>query len=143
MGKPIEHSRTMIRLPTSHPPIWSKRHRFGTACALLILLALYTLHREKPNSPSVNLVVASTAASEPFWVSKLTVPNLEVINFVADDPSARYHPSANKGREALIYLTYLYHFYDSLPDISIFVHGEEYAWYVIFQFPCLQPKAPH
>ncbi|KAK6530252.1 hypothetical protein TWF694_003615 [Orbilia ellipsospora] len=42
-----------------------------------------------------------------------------------DDPEAEgYFPvSANKGREAMAYLTYLINFYDNLTDINVFIHA--------------------
>lgn len=30
----------------------------------------------------------------------------------------------------MVYLTYLHDFYDKLPDITIFTHGQDYAWHV-------------
>ncbi|KAH8598207.1 hypothetical protein B0O99DRAFT_616150 [Bisporella sp. PMI_857] len=64
------------------------------------------------------------------WAKHLTIPHLTLIPYIADDPSALYHPPASKGREALIYLTYIHQFYDALPDISIFVHGDDLAWHI-------------
>jgi hypothetical protein len=30
----------------------------------------------------------------------------------------------------MMYLTYLYEFYDKLPDISIFTHGLDWPWHI-------------
>jgi hypothetical protein len=30
----------------------------------------------------------------------------------------------------MMYLTYLYEFYDKLPDISIFTHGSDWFWHI-------------
>ena len=80
--------------------------------------------------PSVQLVLAATRGTELGWARQLKVRNLEVIPYIADDPSAPYHPPENKGNEAMVYLTYLYAFYDKLPDISIFAHGDDRSWHV-------------
>ncbi|ORY71816.1 uncharacterized protein BCR38DRAFT_480295 [Pseudomassariella vexata] len=81
---------------------------------------------------SVNLVLATVSKDDISWTSKLHqhIPNLNLIRYISDDPSATYHPPAAKGREALMYHTYFYDFYDSLPDVSILVHAHETAWHV-------------
>jgi Protein of unknown function (DUF3431) len=83
----------------------------------------------KPPPPTVNLVLATTHADDLTWASNITIANMQTIPYVADDSNATYHPSANKGNEAMIILTYLYEFYDSLPDISIFTHSSDSAWH--------------
>lgn len=57
------------------------------------------------------------------------MPNMHLIPYVADDQNASFHPPANQGNEAMMYLTYLYDFYDYLPDISIFTHASESGWH--------------
>ncbi|KAK4608945.1 hypothetical protein CLAFUW4_14772 [Fulvia fulva] len=80
---------------------------------------------------SVNLVIASQAKDDISWTKKLPIPNLNIIRYVSDDPNARYRPPIlNKGREALMYHTYMYDFYDDLPDITIFTHSEEHPWHM-------------
>lgn len=79
---------------------------------------------------SVNLVVATTAADDISWTSNLQIPNLNIIRYVSDELSAPYHPPIPKGREALMYHTYLHDFYDDLPDISIFIHSHEDPWHI-------------
>lgn len=81
-------------------------------------------------SPTVHLVIASIAAENISWAYKLKVPNLQVIHYVADDPSAPYHPSANRGHEAMIYHSYFHDFYDQLPDISILTHAQDISWHM-------------
>ncbi|KAK9420278.1 hypothetical protein SUNI508_06547 [Seiridium unicorne] len=78
---------------------------------------------------SVNLVIATTTSDDISWASHLRIPNLNIIRYVSDDPTAPYHPPIAKGREALMYHTYLYDFYDSLPDISILIHAHESPWH--------------
>ncbi len=81
-------------------------------------------------SPTVHLVIASTAAENISWAYKLKVPNLQVIHYVADDRSAQYHPPANRGHEAMIYHSYFYDFYDKLPDIAIMTHAQDISWHM-------------
>ncbi|EME38691.1 hypothetical protein DOTSEDRAFT_83415 [Dothistroma septosporum NZE10] len=82
-------------------------------------------------SITVNLVIASRAKDDISWTSKLPIPNLNIVRYVSDDPNAEYRPPVlNKGREALMYHTYMYEFYDNLPDLTIFAHSEEHPWHV-------------
>jgi hypothetical protein len=81
---------------------------------------------------TVNLVIASVAADDTSWTKLLHahVPGLRVIRYVSDSTTAEFRPPVpRKGREATIYHTYLYDFYDSLPDISIFIHAHEDPWH--------------
>jgi hypothetical protein len=80
--------------------------------------------------PTVHLVVAATTAENISWAYKLKVPNLQVIHYVADDPSAPYHPPTNRGHEAMIYHSYFYDFYDQLPDIAILTHAQDISWHM-------------
>ncbi|KUJ18698.1 uncharacterized protein LY89DRAFT_557500, partial [Mollisia scopiformis] len=80
--------------------------------------------------PTVNLVLATLAAKPHHWTESLTIPSLAIIPYIADDPNAQYHPPANKGNEAISYLTYLHDFYDILPEISIFIHGSDSSWHI-------------
>ncbi|TVY84874.1 hypothetical protein LSUE1_G000680 [Lachnellula suecica] len=98
--------------------------------AVLLLWTLVSITRNESQAPSVNLVIASTLAQDYSWTSNIRIPNLRIIPFVADNPNSTYHPPLNKGREAMIYLTYIYQFYGSLPDISIFVHADDESWHV-------------
>ncbi|KAI1344902.1 hypothetical protein F5Y15DRAFT_364153 [Xylariaceae sp. FL0016] len=81
--------------------------------------------------PTVNLVVATLLKDDISWTRNIAIPNLNVIRYVSDYPDAEFHPPVpNKGREALIYHTYMHDFYDDLPDISIMTHADETSWHV-------------
>lgn len=82
------------------------------------------------SSLKVDLVVASVIEDDTAWLSRLPIPNLNVVRYVNNDAFARYQPPASKGNEALIYLTYLHDNYPNFPDVAIFVHGQETAWHV-------------
>lgn len=79
-------------------------------------------------------VISSTRGEDIRWAKKLNLPGLEVIQYVADDPEAQYHPPANKGHEAIMMLQYMVDFYDSLPDYVVFTHAQEHAWHVEAMF---------
>lgn len=81
-------------------------------------------------SLSVNLIVASVYRDDTSWLDNLNIPNLQVLRYVSDDTSAQNRPPAPKGREALMYMTYLYNNYDNLADVNIFIHAEETPWHV-------------
>ena len=83
------------------------------------------------NAPTVNLVIASLQKDDIAWTSKLRIPNLKVIRYVSDAPNAEFRPPVpKKGREATIFHTYFYDFYDFLPDISILIHAHEDPWHI-------------
>jgi len=123
----------ILKAVDSRPIRFSNRRRWVLCAALLLLTLTFLLdsnsHPYEP-APTVNLVLALTKTQDYSWTSKLMIPNLKIIPFIADDPTALFHAPANKGREALAYLTYLHQFYDALPDISIFVHGDDITWHI-------------
>ena len=49
-------------------------------------------------------------------------------NSAADGKSKNVVP-VNKGREAMVYLTYIINNYDNLPDSNLFVHGHHESWH--------------
>ncbi|KAK4505842.1 hypothetical protein PRZ48_003807 [Zasmidium cellare] len=49
--------------------------------------------------------------------------------YVADDPNAAWTVPRNKGREGMVYLTYIVDNYDELADIVIFSHANRYQWH--------------
>lgn len=81
---------------------------------------------------TTNLVIASIASDNVSWTNELydRIPNLKVFHYVGDDPAAEFHPSVPKGREALMYFTYLHDEYEALADINIFIHAEEHPWHL-------------
>ncbi|KAI1401661.1 hypothetical protein F4819DRAFT_457238 [Hypoxylon fuscum] len=83
------------------------------------------------NNLTVNLVMATLLGDDISWTENIDIPNLNIIRYVSDDMEAQYHPPVpHKGREALIYHTYMHDFYDNLPDITIFTHADDSSWHV-------------
>ena len=60
------------------------------------------------------------------WVSQ-NLSDIEHFVYVADDPTAPLHPPQNKGRESMIYLTYIIDHYHNLSDVTIFTHAQRWA----------------
>lgn len=87
------------------------------------------LSRTNLTRPTVNLVIATVLGDDISWTYQIKIPNITVIRYIWDDPKSPYHPVKRKGREAMMYHTYFHDFYDSLPDISIFVHAHESPWH--------------
>ena len=116
---------------------WTKRACFSAALVIIwTTFALYMRGGQLPtrfrhsNLPSVNLVFALTKDKDYSWTSSLPYQNLRIIPFIADDPTAEFHPQVSKGREAIMYLSHIVQFYELLPDISIFVHGDDVTWHI-------------
>lgn len=80
------------------------------------------------SSPSAHLVVASLKGDDTAWLHE-HLPHLSKSIYIADDPSAALTVPVNKGRESMVYLTYLLDHYDALPDIIIFIHSLRYQWH--------------
>lgn len=85
--------------------------------------------------PRTTLVLSTMSYTDNSWVERELgdmlgqQSNLYTAFYVANDDSAPLHTPANKGHEAMGYLSYIIDFYDSLPDISIFMHGHPQAWH--------------
>lgn len=95
--------------------------------SFLEVLPLYSVQKQQA-APTVNLVVASIASEDTSWITS-NFPSYNVKVYVADDPAATYTVPRNKGREANVFLTYLIDHYDTLPEISVFLHGKRYQWH--------------
>ncbi|KAI5237546.1 hypothetical protein E4T43_08001 [Aureobasidium subglaciale] len=76
-------------------------------------------------------IIAGTVAAESLsWMQNMT-GSFEVFQFVVTDFNAPPNLAvpANKGREAMVYLSYIIHNYDKLPPYAIFTHGHRTAWH--------------
>ncbi|TGO23235.1 hypothetical protein BPAE_0139g00120 [Botrytis paeoniae] len=72
------------------------------------------------SAPTINLIIASFTSKidSSEWTKSLKKDDLAIIQY--DSPASTY-----EGSEALIYLNYLYQFYDNLPSVSIFLNKWE------------------
>lgn len=91
---------------------------------------------------TTNLIIASTAKDNISWTSQLIphLPQLKIYRYISDSTTAEFRtPVPNKGREALMYLTFMRDFHDfsrtthferdGLADVNIFIHAEELPWH--------------
>ncbi|KAI5274753.1 hypothetical protein E4T47_02189 [Aureobasidium subglaciale] len=72
------------------------------------------------------LTIARLKHEDTSWVDEQDL-DVEQYIYVVDDKDAKLRVPENKGHEAMVYLTYIIDFYDSLPDISIFMHAHRYS----------------
>jgi len=97
----------------------------------------YPIGETKPPGSNYTrtLVLASTKEEDTSWVeaelADMLAPHGQLSHaiYVANDKTAPLHPPKNKGHEVMVYLTYIIDSYDSLPDISIFMHAHRFAWH--------------
>ncbi|KAH7385903.1 hypothetical protein BKA66DRAFT_415620 [Pyrenochaeta sp. MPI-SDFR-AT-0127] len=80
----------------------------------------------KPRKTAV--VVASQASENATWLHQY-FPDWEKNIYRVDDPNAPLTVPKNKGRESMVYLTYIIDRYDSLPDNVLFIHPNRYQWH--------------
>lgn len=85
-----------------------------------------------PKAPGENytrtLVIGRRKEDDVSWVAR-ELPSLRAVVYVVDDPSSLYHVPKNKGREAMVYLTYIIDHYDNLTDTTLFFHHHQFAWH--------------
>ncbi|KAJ4334635.1 hypothetical protein N0V87_006671 [Didymella glomerata] len=74
------------------------------------------------------VVVASQASENATWIAE-AFPEWEQHVYHVDDPKAKLTVPKNKGRESMVYLTYIIDNYDSLPDNILFIHPNRYQWH--------------
>ncbi|KAK2742749.1 hypothetical protein FQN55_007690 [Onygenales sp. PD_40] len=77
---------------------------------------------------SKSLIVASLKDDDTSWIREY-LADWHANIYVVDDPRAELTVPMNKGREAMVYLTYIIDNYDKLPDIMVFIHGKRYQWH--------------
>jgi hypothetical protein len=83
---------------------------------------------EIPRPEEKELVVASMAGDDVSWLEDhfdTWKRNVYVVN----NASAPLTVPINKGREAMPFLTYIITRYNTLPDVSIFIHSLRYQWH--------------
>ncbi|KAI9864028.1 MAG: hypothetical protein M1813_003344 [Trichoglossum hirsutum] len=74
------------------------------------------------------LVVASLKEEDTLWIGEF-FPDWRTNIYVVNDPSAPVTVPKNKGREAMVYLTYIISRYETLPDVVVFTHSLRYQWH--------------
>ncbi|KIV96151.1 hypothetical protein PV10_00054 [Exophiala mesophila] len=80
------------------------------------------------------LVMGHLQSEDVSWVAR-ELPEFDTHIYVVDKPdpiTSDHDPSrlpANKGHEAMVYLTYIIDHYTSLPDVVLFFHPHRIAWH--------------
>lgn len=49
--------------------------------------------------------------------------------YTVDDPQTEFAVPVNKGHESMVYLTYIIDHYDTLNDVTMFMHSHQFAWH--------------
>lgn len=82
----------------------------------------------KDGSPTWTLVVASKSGEDSAWIKK-ELPDVNSAVYIVDDAKSKLKVPAVKGNEAMVFLTYIIDHYDSLSDVSVFIHTHQRARY--------------
>jgi Protein of unknown function (DUF3431) len=112
---------------TFHPG----RHRtFLTVALCLVLILLFGLlrSRQPPAFYAKTLVIAHRQRENISWTDSLPQSVTRAI-YCVDDTSSNSTLPANKGREAMVYLTYIIDHYPNFPQIVLFFHAKDIAWH--------------
>ncbi|KAG5291498.1 DUF3431 superfamily domain-containing protein [Histoplasma ohiense] len=94
-------------------------------CVASFLASLRYYH---PARPHRELVVAAMSSDNTSWLHEY-LPDWGRKVYVVDDPDAPLTVPSNKGREAMVYLTYIIDHYDRLPAHIVFIHPQRYQWH--------------
>ncbi|WPB00761.1 uncharacterized protein RHO25_005381 [Cercospora beticola] len=81
----------------------------------------------KPLKKAVEVVVASQKDDNTTWLDAFADWPRAI--YVTDDPQAALKVPINKGREGMVYLSYIIDHYDELPTVAIFSHSKRYQWH--------------
>ena len=74
------------------------------------------------------LVMGRLKSDDISWVNK-EMMNVNTTIYVVDDADSEVKMPKNKGREAMVYLTYIIDNYDNLADTNMFFHSHSSAWH--------------
>ncbi|KAH6625440.1 hypothetical protein C7974DRAFT_201313 [Boeremia exigua] len=74
------------------------------------------------------VVVASQAGEDAAWIGA-AFPGWTTHVYRVDEPGAKLTVPKNKGRESMVYLTYIIDHYDKLPDNILFLHPTRFQWH--------------
>ncbi|MCJ1335645.1 hypothetical protein MMC09_000917 [Bachmanniomyces sp. S44760] len=81
------------------------------------------------SSPYTRTLVIPCKKSEDIsWIGS-ELPSLPLAVYTVDDPNSPLRTPKNKGREAMVYLTYIIDHYANLSDTTIFMHAHRHAWH--------------
>ncbi|KAF2134394.1 hypothetical protein P153DRAFT_304666 [Dothidotthia symphoricarpi CBS 119687] len=90
----------------------------------------FTDGQPKPqgNNYTFKIVIPKTMKEDISWMAE-EIPHAPIVVYEVDNPKAENKVPKNKGREAMVYLTYIIDNYNDLPDTSLFMHSHRHAWH--------------
>lgn len=74
------------------------------------------------------IVVPKTEKEDLTWMEQ-EIPDAPLVVYEVDKADPTYKIPKNKGREAMVYLSYIIDHYDDLPDTTLFMHAHRHAWH--------------
>ncbi|CAG8248306.1 unnamed protein product [Penicillium olsonii] len=74
------------------------------------------------------MVVASMKKDDTSWLRQ-NFPDWSKSIYVVDDKHAPLTVAYNKGRESMVYLSYIIDNYNNLPESMLFIHSQRYQWH--------------
>jgi Protein of unknown function (DUF3431) len=74
------------------------------------------------------LVLGKRSIEDTDWLYE-ELPAFEKAVYMWDNNTANLRIPKNKGNEAMVYLSYIIDHYDSLNDITAFIHSDRWAWH--------------
>lgn len=74
------------------------------------------------------IIIPKTEKEDISWMAE-EIPDAPLVIYEVDNPNAENKIPKNKGREAMVYLSYIIDHYDDLPDTTIFMHAHRHAWH--------------
>ncbi|KAK2746178.1 hypothetical protein FQN57_003300 [Myotisia sp. PD_48] len=78
---------------------------------------------------SPSLVVPKTTGENVSWVEELPPYWTPFIYTVDKEPGYPLQSPANRGRESIVFLTFIIDNYNSLPNITVFSHAKDIQWH--------------
>ncbi|KAM3064734.1 hypothetical protein ACMFMF_011779 [Clarireedia jacksonii] len=127
----------------------TRRKIFAFATSALVVLALFRAHKinvieaapkdllytarpdgyQYPLIHSKALIVASIMQDDVSWLNDKQLSDWSKSIYIVDSLQGNLTVPKNKGREAMVYLTYIIDNYEKLPDIMVFSHSKQYQWH--------------
>ncbi|XHF99427.1 hypothetical protein AWENTII_002929 [Aspergillus wentii] len=83
---------------------------------------------QKTKTIQKDMVVASMKSDDTSWLFE-HFPEWHKSIYVVDDKSAELTVKKNKGRESMVYLTYIIDNYHKLPETMLFIHSQRFQWH--------------
>ncbi|KAJ4375312.1 hypothetical protein N0V83_002398 [Neocucurbitaria cava] len=74
------------------------------------------------------IVIPKTEKEDIGWMAE-EIPEAPLVIYEVDKSDAENKIPKNKGREAMVYLSYIIDHYDDLADTTIFMHAHRHAWH--------------